>query len=183
MQRLLNMLGSILNKLPNSIQISGHTDSLVYATGEKGYSNWELSADRANASRRELVAGGLDAEKLIRVSGFGDKVRFNHAGELDAINRRIAIVVVGDEARKRILDEGTLLIDKKGKSAGQVGELPLVQPVIPEGQLKELNLDVTPEMTIDPKPVPAHAPSASRTTTKIQSGTSTLTVRTIEVKQ
>lgn len=183
MQRLLNMLGSILNKLPNSIQISGHTDSLVYANGEKSYSNWELSADRANASRRELVSGGLDANKLIRVSGMGDKVRFNHAGELDAINRRIAIVVVGDEARKRILDEGTLLVDKKGKSVGQVGHLPLVQPVIPDGQLKELNLDVTPTVTIDPKPLTVKTTSTSTTTTKNQGGTSTLTVRTIEDKQ
>lgn len=148
MKKLLNMLGGILNKLPNSIQISGHTDSLVYASGEKGYSNWELSADRANASRRELVSGGLDAQKLIRVSGMGDKVRFNHAGELDAINRRIAIVVVGDEARKQILDEGTLLINGKGRTTGKVGQVPVIPPVIPEGQLKEVKLDVTPTVTI-----------------------------------
>lgn len=148
MKTLLNMLGGILNKLPNSIQISGHTDSLVYASGEKGYSNWELSADRANASRRELVAGGLDAQKLIRVSGMGDKVRFNHAGELDAINRRIAIVVVGDEARKQILDEGTLLVNPKWKTTGKVGEVPKIAPTIPDGQLKEIKLDVTPTVTV-----------------------------------
>ncbi|AUP76547.1 hypothetical protein CWS02_10970 [Enterobacter sp. EA-1] len=49
---------------PNRISLSGHTDDFPYANGEKGYSNWELSADRANASRRELVAGGLDNGKI-----------------------------------------------------------------------------------------------------------------------
>lgn len=166
MKRLLNMLGSILNKLPNSIQISGHTDSLVYASGEKGYSNWELSADRANASRRELVAGGLDADKLIRVSGMGDKIRFNHAGEMDAVNRRIAIVVVGDQARKQILDEGTLLIDKKGNKAGQYGQIPDLPPAIPKGELKEVKLDVTPTVTIE----------------TVKAATSSITIHTAETK-
>ncbi|MFD2405364.1 flagellar motor protein MotB [Azorhizophilus paspali] len=58
MRTLLRTLAPMLNELPNRIQISGHTDSLPYAGGETGYSNWELSADRANASRRELIAGG-----------------------------------------------------------------------------------------------------------------------------
>lgn len=151
MKKLLNMLGGILNKLPNSIQISGHTDSLVYANGEKGYSNWELSSDRANASRRELVSGGLDAQKLIRVSGMGDKVRFNNAGELDAINRRIAIIVVGDEARKQILDSGTVLMNGHGKKTGQVGYIPAIAPVIPDGQLHEVKLDATITTTVEMK--------------------------------
>jgi chemotaxis protein MotB len=173
MKTLLNMLGGILNKLPNSIQISGHTDSLVYANGEKGYSNWELSSDRANASRRELVSGGLDAQKLIRVSGMADKVRFNHAGEMDAINRRIAIVVVGDQARKQILDEGTLLIDGKGKTTGKVGQVPAIPAPIPEGQLKEVKLDVTPVTTVTHQ---------STTTTSVNGSTTTVNVKSVEVK-
>lgn len=142
MRTLLNVIGPILNKLPNSIQISGHTDSLVYSSGERGYSNWELSSDRANSSRRELVEGGLDPEKLIRVSGMADRIRFNNAGELDAINRRIAIIVVGDNARKQILDEGSLLISPEGKRIGVMGEVPVMPPPIPATtEFTEVRLD------------------------------------------
>jgi chemotaxis protein MotB len=105
MGQLLRIIAPILNQLPNSIQISGHTDSRPYAGGEKGYSNWELSAERANASRRELVIGGLDSGKLIRVSGMADELRFQGAGELDAINRRIAIIVVDSYEKRSILDQ------------------------------------------------------------------------------
>ncbi len=105
MRALLREIAPILNRMPNSIQISGHTDSLVFAEGEAGYSNWELSADRANASRRELIAGGIDATKLIRVTGMADRIRFNNAGEKDAINRRIAIIVSDRATVHRILNE------------------------------------------------------------------------------
>src|SRR3546814_4015892 len=59
MRNILRQLGPVFNRLPNSISIAGHTDSIQYATGESEYSNWELSADRANAARKELVAGGM----------------------------------------------------------------------------------------------------------------------------
>ncbi len=105
MGELLRVIGPILNNIPNSIQITGHTDSLAYSAGQSGYSNWELSADRANASRRELVAGGLEPEKLLRVSGMADMLRFEGADELDAINRRIAIIVVDRYAKAAILNQ------------------------------------------------------------------------------
>lgn len=105
MSELLRIIAPILNQLPNSIQISGHTDSRPYAGGEKGYSNWELSAERANSSRREMVIGGLDSGKLLRVSGMADMLRFQGAKELDAINRRIAIIVVDSYERKSILNQ------------------------------------------------------------------------------
>lgn len=57
MRDILRGIAPVLNEIPNKISLSGHTDDYPYATGERGYSNWELSADRANASRRELVAG------------------------------------------------------------------------------------------------------------------------------
>lgn len=58
MRDILRAIAPVLNGIPNRISLAGHTDDFPYANGEKGYSNWELSADRANASRRELVAGG-----------------------------------------------------------------------------------------------------------------------------
>ncbi|ASK34780.1 flagellar motor protein MotB [Alloalcanivorax mobilis] len=103
MRDLLRTLAPLLNELPNQISISGHTDSLRYQRGDQGYSNWELSADRANASRRELVAGGLDGEKLLRVAGMGDRVPMQDANPGDPVNRRISLVVLTAEAAARIL--------------------------------------------------------------------------------
>lgn len=105
MRDLLRTIAPKLNELPNSIQITGHTDSLAYAGGESGYSNWELSADRANASRRELVNGGLDSTKLLRISGMSDRIPFEGADPTDASNRRIAVYVLDSRVTKAILDE------------------------------------------------------------------------------
>lgn len=58
MRDILRAIAPILNQIPNRLSLAGHTDDFPYAGGERGYSNWELSANRANASRRELVAGG-----------------------------------------------------------------------------------------------------------------------------
>src|SRR3546814_16034216 len=69
MRNILRQLGPVFNRLPNSISIAGHTDSIQYATGEREYSNWELSADRANAARKELVAGGMAEPKVKRILG------------------------------------------------------------------------------------------------------------------
>ncbi|MBR9835558.1 MAG: flagellar motor protein MotB, partial [Alphaproteobacteria bacterium] len=77
MRELLRTLAPLLNELPNLLSISGHTDSLDYVSGHRGYSNWELSSDRANASRRELVAGGLNPDKLLRVAVMSDRVPLN----------------------------------------------------------------------------------------------------------
>ncbi len=98
-------LRPVLNELPNRIQISGHTDSHPYPGGEAGYNNWDLSADRAKASRQELVAGGLDSDKLLRVSGMSDRIRFHGAGPYDASNRRIEIIVLDSRAAQRILSQ------------------------------------------------------------------------------
>ncbi|MEO1903177.1 MAG: flagellar motor protein MotB [Alcanivorax sp.] len=102
MRRLLHSLAPLLNDVPNRLSISGHTDSLRYARGDTGYSNWELSSDRANASRRELVAGGLDSDKLLRVTGMGDRVPVPGSNPGDAVNRRITLVVLSDRAAARL---------------------------------------------------------------------------------
>ncbi len=112
MGALLRVIAPILNSIPNSIQLSGHTDSLAYAGGEAGYSNWELSADRANASRREMIAGGLDPEKLVRVSGMADKLAFEGKGPLDPMQRRIAIIVLDRHAKHRIMNTPETVIQK-----------------------------------------------------------------------
>lgn len=102
MRHLLRTMAPLLNDMPNPLSISGHTDSLRYSGGDGGYSNWELSSDRANASRRELVAGGLDGEKLLRVTGMGDRVPVPGSDPGDAVNRRITLVVLSRQAVERL---------------------------------------------------------------------------------
>src|SRR3546814_13981516 len=75
MRNIRRQLGPVFNRLPNSISIAGHTDSIQYATGEREYSNWELSADRANAARKELVAGGMAEPKNKRIFGRSEERR------------------------------------------------------------------------------------------------------------
>src|SRR5699024_6300639 len=72
MQDILRAVGAALGETENRISLSGHTDAAPYGNGSRGYSNWELSGDRANASRRELIAAGMPADKLARVVGMAE---------------------------------------------------------------------------------------------------------------
>jgi chemotaxis protein MotB len=105
-REILREIAKLLNDVPNRISLSGHTDAKPYAGGERGYSNWELSVERANASRRELVAGGIEERKIIRVVGLGSAVMLDKADPFDPVNRRISITVLNQKAEKRILDDG-----------------------------------------------------------------------------
>jgi len=99
---LLRAIGRALNEVDNRISLSGHTDSSQYAGGELGFSNWELSANRANAARRELVAGGLAANKVVRVVGVSDSIHLDDDNPLNPINRRISIIVLNKESEEAI---------------------------------------------------------------------------------
>jgi len=99
-KELLQVIGHSLNAVPNRISLTGHTDATRYAGGERGFSNWELSSDRANASRRELVVGGLDPDKIIRVVGLADTEPFVEEDPSAPQNRRIAIVVLSRKAEE-----------------------------------------------------------------------------------
>ncbi len=106
---ILREIGKMLNDVPNRIGLSGHTDNVVFANGERGYGNWELSADRANASRRELVQGGMQDAKVLRVVGLSSAVPMNKDDARDPINRRISIVVMNKRAEHAITGEQTSL--------------------------------------------------------------------------
>lgn len=105
-KEILHEIGKMLNDVPNKISLSGHTDATPYPSGEKSYSNWELSADRANASRRELIAGGMDANKVLRVVGLSSAVQFDKEDPFSPFNRRISIIVMNEKAEKAIIEEG-----------------------------------------------------------------------------
>jgi len=102
---ILREIGKTLNELPNRISLSGHTDAVPYVGGDAGYSNWELSADRANASRRELVAGGLEDGKMMRVVGLGSAIPFDQKNPNSPVNRRISIIVMNKKAEEAITKE------------------------------------------------------------------------------
>jgi chemotaxis protein MotB len=88
---LLKVLATELMKLPNKIAIEGHTDSTPY--GRPDYSNWELSADRANAARRILTQSGLDDARISQVRGFADQRLLLKDDPTNPSNRRISIIV------------------------------------------------------------------------------------------
>jgi flagellar motor protein MotB len=92
------LVGTYLNDVPNDLSLSGHTDTTPYAGDQRGYSNWELSADRANAARRALLEGGLDEAKVARVVGLSSAVLFDEAQPTNPVNRRISILVMTKEA-------------------------------------------------------------------------------------
>jgi chemotaxis protein MotB len=102
MRDILHEIGKALGDVENSIALAGHTDATPYGSGERGYSNWELSADRANASRRELVSGGLPDNKLRRVEGLASSRLLRPETPTDPINRRISIVVMTQAAEDRM---------------------------------------------------------------------------------
>ncbi len=102
MRSLLREIASVLSEVPNHLTLEGHTDAQAFPGGDRGYSNWELSADRANASRRELVAGGLPDDRTLRVQGLASSTPFDRKDPLAPTNRRISIIVMNREAEDRM---------------------------------------------------------------------------------
>ncbi len=120
---ILHEIGRALNDVPNRISLSGHTDAAVYSSGEKGYSNWELSADRANASRRALILGGMDDSKVLRVVGLASAVLFDKENPLNPVNRRISIIVMNKKAEEvASQDGGSMAIFNESEVRQQVTE-------------------------------------------------------------
>jgi chemotaxis protein MotB len=103
MREILREIGAALNGVENRISLDGHTDQAPFSGGDRGYSNWELSADRANASRRELVAAGMPEDKLVRVTGMASSMLLEPEHPMAPVNRRISIMVLTREAEERLL--------------------------------------------------------------------------------
>ena len=91
-QEMLSLLAAELGKVPNHVSVEGHTDAKPFA-GKRNYSNWELSADRANAARRLMQDSGLHADQVSQVRGFADQRLRNAHDPQEASNRRISIIV------------------------------------------------------------------------------------------
>jgi chemotaxis protein MotB len=103
MREILREIGTALLGVENKISLDGHTDRSAYGNAGKGYSNWELSADRANATRRELADAGMPEDKLARVVGMASSLLLDPADPLSPSNRRISILVMTKDAEERLL--------------------------------------------------------------------------------
>lgn len=119
-QELLELLGGELKTLPNSLLIEGHTDAAQYSE-DTSYSNWELSADRANSARRLLQQHGVRSNQVTQVRGYADQLLRVKANPFDASNRRISILVKNQEGTpatpKGASQVKETLYSKDGKNA------------------------------------------------------------------
>ncbi len=95
-EQAISLLATELGKLPNSIVLEGHTDAVTYGDAN-AYTNWELSADRANEARRLMQAHGVRADQIRQIRGYGDQSLRNPANPLDPSNRRISVIVLYGE--------------------------------------------------------------------------------------
>jgi chemotaxis protein MotB len=107
--QILQELAGFINRVPNRISLSGHTDDAPYSSDHQ-YSNWELSADRANAARRALLSGGLSEAKIARVVGLAASVPFDRVNPGDPINRRISIIVMNRQAEATSLSQESAVV-------------------------------------------------------------------------
>jgi chemotaxis protein MotB len=139
--QVLQRLGKPLSSSRFQIKIEGHTDSSGYRPGAI-YSNWELSADRANAARRELLAGGLSEDKIAEVTGYADRIPFVKDDPRNALNRRITITAFTPKdvakPKEEVLTPEQVAAEEKDKKS----------PTKPMPQTK----DQAPKATIPPKP-------------------------------
>lgn len=92
-RELLRLVGRVLSRLPNKISVTGHTDSSPFPAGSRR-NNWTLSSERASVSLDELVYGGVNPNRIARVSGVADREPFVADNPKDPRNRRISIVLL-----------------------------------------------------------------------------------------
>jgi chemotaxis protein MotB len=119
--QILHEVAKYLNSVPNRISLSGHTDSNAFGA-QRNYSNWELSADRANTARRALIEGGLEPAKITRVVGLASSVLFDKDNPYNPINRRISIIVMTKSAEATALstDAPDVEVAREAIESGQV---------------------------------------------------------------
>jgi chemotaxis protein MotB len=131
-REILHQLAKTIDEVPNHVSVSGHTDATPFSGARPDYTNWELSADRANAARRELIRGGLKPDKLGRVVGLASSVPFNKQDPYAAVNRRISIVVLNKATERAIglLEPAEKSSEPEAGAAAPAAELPPAKPLV-----------------------------------------------------
>jgi chemotaxis protein MotB len=139
---ILDELAEYLDSVPNRVAITGHTDVTPFSNGDAGYTNWELSADRANAARRSLINGGLQADKFARVVGLADTALFDKTNPSNPVNRRISIILLTqaaeDKAREYDEFQGG---DAAADDQAPTGEAPPSDEGAPDSEPSAATLD------------------------------------------
>ena len=171
---ILREIGNVINHVPNKISLSGHTDATPYVKFSHNYTNWELSADRANASRRALLEGGMDEAKVARVVGLASAVLFDKKNPTNPINRRISIIVLNKETEDAILhDEGkleqTTALSAPAKSSVSAVPPPQISPPVlapvvsppPALAAPVINPEIAPQPITPAAPLPSSAATAA----------------------
>ncbi|HEY1985455.1 MAG TPA: flagellar motor protein MotB [Terracidiphilus sp.] len=157
-QELLALLGGELKTLPNALLIEGHTDAAQYSN-DTNYSNWELSADRANSARRLMQQDGVRGDQVTQVRGYADQLLRVKGNPYDPSNRRISILVKNDVAIPSLnhanVVDGKAVAAKPAAAAKEAGPGSNAPPGAAEGK---------------PAPSVTAAKSASETTAKPPAG-------------
>ncbi len=156
-REILREITPLLGELPNRVSLTGHTDATPFVAGERPYTNWELSADRANAARREMVAAGLGSDKIIRVTGLAAAVPLDRANPQAAVNRRISIMVLNPRTERELLGEDLRTLEiGAGSAEDAAGEVAPAAPAPAESAPAE-------PAPVEPTPRPEEsAPAAPR---------------------
>ena len=135
---ILLAMADTIRGVPNKISISGHTDAKPYS-GRGDFGNWELSAGRANAARRVLVAGGYPEDQLARVVGYASSALFDREAPLNPVNRRIDILVLTKKAQRNIEGEQSDAVGAAARSeGGSASETPRATTIPDPVQAPEL---------------------------------------------
>jgi chemotaxis protein MotB len=139
---VLRALAAIIQTVPNRVSVTGHTDAKPFHDNDY-YSNWELSADRANAARRALLDGGLDPKKVARVEGLADTVLLDAKHPEDAMNRRISIIVLKKDADDTIIKDSSGIegadVLKKKELPPEFRKASDEPPTLDDGEWEETN--------------------------------------------
>ncbi len=131
-QKLMDKVAKIITKLPNEVSIRGHTDSVPYGQDAK-YTNWELSSDRANSSRRVLLAAGVPLPRINNVVGKADTDHLDVKDPASPRNRRISIILLKEELTNPDFEKKA---EEQAKSMPESNAAPAV-PTIPIGTFKK----------------------------------------------
>ena len=133
---ILLAMADTIRAVPNKISISGHTDAKPFSS-QGDYGNWELSANRANAARRALVAGGYPDDQVARVVGYASSALFDRHDPMNPINRRIDIVILTKRAARAIEGETEA---RESKPAQKTDSTEPAQALPPEQLREKMNI-------------------------------------------
>jgi chemotaxis protein MotB len=157
-EMILRELAAFVNKVPNKIGISGHTDNTPYSQNAE-YGNWELSADRANAARRALLSGGMAGDKVARVVGLADSVPFDKQHPDAPFNRRISLIVMTKEASDAALSPETARLNTPSDDAAPAAPNAAMPPRT--GAVTSVTGSVSTTIPVTTAPADVVAPRAS----------------------